>query len=153
MGHSPRIGIRSFGGEVYFNAEAEQANGFRLSMKANSLSVLDDISDKDRKEIEQNMNEQVLETAKYPEIVYEAADVSIKRLESALFTGTINGKLNFHGVTRNQSIPVRIAEGRRVDDAQVGDGTRKQCGARRDVGVSSAPSRISVCSRLRVVGR
>ncbi len=109
MGHSPRIGIRSFGGEVYFNAEAEQANGFRLSMKANSLSVLDDISDKDRKEIEQNMNEQVLETAKYPEIVYEAADVSVKRLESALFTGTINGKLNFHGVTRNQSIPVRIA--------------------------------------------
>jgi polyisoprenoid-binding protein YceI len=109
MGHSPRIGIRSFRGEVSFDVEAAQASGFQLSIKANSLGVLDDISDKDRKDIEQNMNDQVLETSKYPEIVYEAADVSVTRLEPALFSATINGKLNFHGVTRNQSIPVRIA--------------------------------------------
>ena len=82
MGHNPKIGIRSFSGEVDFSAEAAQASGFRLSMKANSFGVLDDISDKDRREIEKTMNEQVLESAKYPEIVYEAPTVSITRLEA-----------------------------------------------------------------------
>ena len=49
MGHNPKIGIRNFSGEVDFNADAMQASGFRLSMKADSLGVLDDISDKARR--------------------------------------------------------------------------------------------------------
>src|SRR6478752_10054163 len=77
MGHNPKIGIRTFTGEVDFDAEAVQASGFRLSMKANSLGVLDDISDKDRREIEQAMNVQVLESARYPDIIYEAPSVTV----------------------------------------------------------------------------
>lgn len=109
MGHNPKIGIRNFSGQVDFSAEAAEASGFRLSLQANSLGVLDDISDKDRRDIEQNMNEQILEAARYPEILYVAPAVSVTRLESALFSSTINGTLSFHGVTHNQSIPARIA--------------------------------------------
>ncbi|MGA8740004.1 MAG: YceI family protein [Terracidiphilus sp.] len=109
MGHNPKIGIRSFSGEVDFSAEAAQACGFRLSMKANSFAVLDDISDKDRREIEKTMDEQVLESAKYPEIVYEAPTATISRLEGALYSAALNGTLSFHGVTRNQSVSARIA--------------------------------------------
>jgi polyisoprenoid-binding protein YceI len=109
MGHNPRVGIRTFSGEVDFNADAAQASGFRLSMKANSLDVLDDISDKDRLEIERMMNEQVLEPAKYPAIVYEAPTVTITRTEGNLYSATLNGTLSFHGVTRNQSVSARIA--------------------------------------------
>jgi polyisoprenoid-binding protein YceI len=109
MGHNPRIGIRTFTGEVDFNAETVQASGFRLSMKSNSFGVLDDISDKDRCEIERMMNEQVLETAKYPEIIYGAPTVTITRLEGTLYSAILNGALSFHGVTRNQSVSARIA--------------------------------------------
>jgi len=109
MGHNPKIGIRTFTGEVDFDAEAVQASGFRLSMKANSLGVLDDISDKDRREIEQMMNEQVLESAKYPDIVYGAPTAIISRIEGTLYSVTLNGALSFHGVTRNQSVSARIA--------------------------------------------
>ena len=42
MGHSPVIGIRTFSGEVDFDPTAQQGSGFRLSIDANSLSVLDD---------------------------------------------------------------------------------------------------------------
>jgi len=110
MGHNPKIGIRSFSGEVDFNPELPEASGFRLSMQSNSFSVSDDVSDKDRREIERLMNEQVLEVAKYPEIVYEAQSVSVTRLESALYSATLNGNLSFHGVTRTQSVNARIAE-------------------------------------------
>jgi polyisoprenoid-binding protein YceI len=109
MGHNPRISIRTFAGEVDFNAEAVQASGFRLSMRAHSLEVLDDISDRDRAEIERLMNEQVLESVKYPEIIYGAPTVTITRLEGTLYSAILNGALSFHGVTRNQSVTARIA--------------------------------------------
>jgi polyisoprenoid-binding protein YceI len=110
MGHNPKIGIRNFSGEVDFSPETAEGSGFRLKMQANSLNVLDDVSDKDRREIERMMNEQVLEVAKYPEILYEAATVSVMRLESALYSATLNGNLSFHGVTRSQPVTTRIAE-------------------------------------------
>ena len=110
MGHNPRIGIRTFSGEVDFSADAAQAAGFRLIMKSNSLGVLDDISDKDRRDIEKMMSEQVLEPSKYPDIVYEAPNVTIARIDGSLYAATLAGSLNFHGVTRNQSITARIAQ-------------------------------------------
>lgn len=47
MGHNPIIGIRKFTGDVDFNPESMRASEFRLTIQANLLSVLDDISDKD----------------------------------------------------------------------------------------------------------
>jgi polyisoprenoid-binding protein YceI len=109
MGHNPTIGIRKFAGAVDFNPDDLKGGRFQLSIQASSLSVLDDISDKDRREIEKLMNEQVLEVAAHPEIVYEAAVVSITRIDGALYSATLNGNLNFHGVTRNQPLTARIA--------------------------------------------
>jgi polyisoprenoid-binding protein YceI len=110
MGHNPKIGIRSFGGEVEFNPEIPEASGFRLTMQSNSLSVLDDVSDKDRREMERMMNDQILEAAKYPAILYGAQEVSLTRLEPTLYSATLNGSLSFHGMRRSQPVSARIAE-------------------------------------------
>jgi polyisoprenoid-binding protein YceI len=109
MGHNPTVGIRKFAGSVGFNPDDLKGSGFRLSIQASSLSVQDDISDKDRREIEKLMSEQVLEVATHPEIVYEAAMVSITRIDEAVYSAALNGNLNFHGVTRNQPLTARIA--------------------------------------------
>lgn len=109
MGHNPKIGIRTFSGEVDFSPEAPEGSGLRLTIQAASLSVLDDIKDKDRREIETMMNDQVLEVAKYPEILYEASVVSITRIDNSLFNAAMDGKLSFHGVTRSQPVTARIA--------------------------------------------
>jgi polyisoprenoid-binding protein YceI len=109
MGHNPIIGIRDFSGEMQFNPDKLEAGGFRLVIKSASLSVQNDISDKDLREIERLMNEEVLETAKFPEIVYEAASISVSKMTDMLCSATLNGKLNLHGVTRNQTIVVRVA--------------------------------------------
>jgi polyisoprenoid-binding protein YceI len=109
MGHNPTIGIRNFTGEVDFNPDALLGSGFRLDIKTASLSVQDDISDRDRREIERLMNEQVLEIAKYPEAQYEAPVVSITRLGDSLYSAVLDGNLTFHGVTNRQQVTARIA--------------------------------------------
>src|SRR5271169_729964 len=72
MGHNPTVGIRDFSGEMNFDPEKLEASSFRLVIKTSSLSVQDDISDKDRREIERLMNQEVLEIARFPEILYDA---------------------------------------------------------------------------------
>jgi polyisoprenoid-binding protein YceI len=109
MGHNPIIGIRDFSGEMQFNPDKLEAGAFRLAIKSASLTVQNEISDKDLREIERLMNQEVLETAKFPEIVYEATSISVNRMADMLCSATLNGKLTMHGVTRNQTIVVRVA--------------------------------------------
>jgi polyisoprenoid-binding protein YceI len=109
MGHNPVIGIRDFSGELQFNPDKLEAGSFRLVIKSASLSVQNDISDKDLREIERLMNQEVLEAAKFPEIVYEATSISVTKMSDMLCSATLNGNLTLHGVTRNQTIVVRVA--------------------------------------------
>ena len=109
MGHNPTIGIRDFSGEMKFNPDKLEAGSFRLVIKTASLSVQDDITSKDLREMERLMNEEVLETAKFPEILYEAPSISVTKMTDTLCSATLNGKLTLHGVTRNQPIAVRVA--------------------------------------------
>jgi polyisoprenoid-binding protein YceI len=109
MGHNPTIAIRTFSGEVEFDSDALRADRLWLKIQASSLAVLDDISDKDRREIESLMKSNVLEIEKYPEICFEAhSPVAVNRIDASLYSATLNGNLNLHGVTRGESIPVRI---------------------------------------------
>jgi polyisoprenoid-binding protein YceI len=109
MGHNPKIGIRAFSGEVDFNEETIEGRAFLLTVQSASMAVLDDISDKDRREMERLMKEEVLEVARYPEIRYEAATIAVSRVDGSLYSATLNGNLSLHGVTRGQPITARIA--------------------------------------------
>lgn len=108
MGHNPTIAIRTFNGEVEFDPEAPQACGLRLAIQANSLSIQDDVSDKDRREMERMMNSDVLEVDKFPEIRYDASAIAVTTLGETMFSATLNGDLSFHGVTRAQPLTARI---------------------------------------------
>jgi len=109
MGHDPTIGIRDFSGEMTFDPEKVKASTFQLSIKSSSLSVQDDISDKDRREMERLMNEQVLEVSQFPLIRYQAPSISVTKMEGTLYSATLDGRLTFHGVTRNESVTARVA--------------------------------------------
>jgi polyisoprenoid-binding protein YceI len=109
MGHNPTIGIRDLSGEVKFNPDKLEAGSFRLVIKSASMSVQDEISDKDLREMERLMNQEVLETAKFPEIVYEAPSISVSKMADMLYSATLNGNLTLHGVTRSQPITARVA--------------------------------------------
>ena len=109
MGHNPTIGIRDLSGEMTFNPDQLEAASFRILIKSTSLSVQDDISSKDLREMERLMNDEVLETEKFPEILYEASNISVTKMADLLYSAMLNGNLNMHGVTRSQPIGTRVA--------------------------------------------
>ena len=109
MGHNPTISIRDFRGEVNFSADSLEGSSFHLRIKNSSLDVQNDVSDKDRREIERLMNEQVLETAKYPEIVYDVPDFTATKIGDTLYSAPLNGNLTLHGVTHQQPVTARVA--------------------------------------------
>ena len=108
FGHSPTIQIRDFKGEIEFNPQAIGQSSLRLVVRADSLTVADNISDKDRREIETQMRDQVLETSKYSEIVYATFQVSAQD-NNASNDVTLLGRLSLHGVIRPLRIPARLA--------------------------------------------
>lgn len=110
MGHNPIIGIRTFSGEVDFDPVAVEAGGLRITIQSASLEVLDDVSDKDRREIERVMKNDVLEVSRYPQITYEAPGAAVTRLDANILSANLTGSLTFHGVTRNQSLIARIID-------------------------------------------
>ncbi len=108
MGHNPTMAIRDFSGGMNFDPAKLEASAFQLVIKASSLAVQDDISSKDRREMERLMNEEVLESAKYPEIRYEAAAISVSRISDMLLAANLDGELTLHGATRRQLIAARV---------------------------------------------
>ncbi len=109
FGHSPTIAIRDFVGEAQFNPDKLESASLHVTVKTASLTVTDDISDKDRREIEREMQEGVLESAKYPEIVYDCSRVSVNNPGNGQYSITLQGNLTLHGVTRGLTIPARVA--------------------------------------------
>ena len=54
------------------------------------------------------MHEDVLQSQRFPEIIYECSRVSASKTGDGLYWASLNGELSLHGITRNQVIPARI---------------------------------------------
>ena len=109
FGHSPTIAVPDFEGEVKWSSSSLEDASLRMVVQASSLAVTDDISKSDRSEIERRMNEEVLETDGFPEIIYECSQLSsIQKMGEGSFTAVLNGDLTLHGVTLNQAISARL---------------------------------------------
>ena len=109
FGHSPKIAIRDFSLEAELNLDDISQSSLRLTIKADSLGVRDDISDKDRREIERAMRADILETATYPEIVYECSKLTANKSGEGQYSVKLNGDLTMHGVARVQPVSARVA--------------------------------------------
>lgn len=114
FGHDPVIAVREFTGEAAFVPETFENASLRIVINANSLSVVNEIKEKDRLEIEQTMREEVLETGKYPEIVFHSANVVTSRLGPGRHRARAIGDLSLHGVTQRNlwiTAEVSVADG------------------------------------------
>lgn len=109
FGHNPTIAIPDLNGELLLNSDTIEQSSLRMVAHAASLAVTDDISAKDREEINHRMHTEVLESDSFPDIVYESSRVSASKTGDGQFWVAITGELTMHGVTHSQAISARLS--------------------------------------------
>lgn len=108
LAHNPTIAVREFSGEARVDLAELERSSLVVTANADSLTVIGDVPDKDRPEVERAMHEDVLQSRRFPEIIYECSRVSASKTGDRLYWASLNGELSLHGITRNQVIPARI---------------------------------------------
>jgi polyisoprenoid-binding protein YceI len=109
FGHNPTITVPELQGEARITSPSLEDATLRIVIQSASLVVTDDISAKDRQEIEHRMRDEVLESDGYPEIVYECSHVSpLQQMGGGLYVVSMNGELSLHGITRSLPVQARL---------------------------------------------
>jgi len=111
FGHNPTFAIRKFDGEAEFDGNG--TGSLDLTIGADSLELMDDVPKRDRWDIIRMMNEELLETSRFPEIAYHcpASKVTAKSVGPGRYDVTLNGDLTLHGVTRSQPVLAHVVTG------------------------------------------
>jgi polyisoprenoid-binding protein YceI len=109
LGHNPTIALPDFEGEIFVNPDAVEQSSLRVVIHSASLTDTDDISEKDRKEIDRRMHEEALESDSFPDIVYECFRGSASKTGEGQYWVGLNGDLTLHGVKRNQPVSARVS--------------------------------------------
>src|SRR5579863_3824774 len=71
VAHSPKIAIRDWNGSVTFVPDTVTDAKMKVVIKTQSLEVLDELRESDRRELHRVMNDDVLESKRFPEVVFE----------------------------------------------------------------------------------
>lgn len=109
LGHDHTIKIASFTGSVKINPDALDQSSMTMSVRTNSLTVIDTgISDSDRKEVQSNMLDKVLEVGQFPTATFNSTKVTGLQRNGNDAKLTLEGDLNLHGVQRHIAIPMTV---------------------------------------------
>jgi len=111
VAHSPKIAIREWTGDVTFTPETLRNAKLKVIAKTASFEVLDELRDSDRREIHRVMNNEVLESARYPEVVFESSNVGVDKLKESLHRVNVVGQLALHGITNSHAFFAQVAFG------------------------------------------
>ena len=109
MGHNPSIAVNNFSGEATMGPDGPQGAKLRFAAKADSLEVTDDISQKDKTEIQNRTKQDVLESSRFPDVVFESTGITATKLGDTLFAVNLTGNLTLHGATRSQSMTCQVS--------------------------------------------
>lgn len=107
-GHSHRIAAKDFNGEASLSLDAVNPASLTMTVRTASLEETDPVFTPQQKGIiKKELDEIVLETAKYPEITFRSTSVE-GRMTNGAFHVLIRGDLTLHGVTRPIEIPATV---------------------------------------------
>jgi polyisoprenoid-binding protein YceI len=106
--HSPTFAVRDFRGVMSFESSDFRGMTLDLTVIADSLELVGRVRDADRREIEGRMRREVLETAAYPEIRFEAGGSTPTPIAQNRYRLHIDGRLSLHGMTRPHKMDAEL---------------------------------------------
>ena len=101
FGHNHNIAIRDFSGEADLTPNAIAPASLQMTIKADSLTVLDKVSASDKQEIEAKMRNEVLETGQHPSIIFKSTSISANPTGEGQYEVQIWGDVAMHGVSKS----------------------------------------------------
>ena len=108
-GHDHFVAAREFTGEARLTPGSVNPASLTLSVNAASLAETRDVfTDQQKKIINGELHDIVLEPEKYPEITFKSTDVSVELPQGGVFKVKLGGDLTLHGVTRHVTIPAEV---------------------------------------------
>ncbi|HEX8283933.1 MAG TPA: YceI family protein [Pyrinomonadaceae bacterium] len=108
-GHDHLVAARDFTGEARLTPGAVSPASLTLTVRAASLAETRDVfTEQQKKIIDGELRDIVLEPDKYPEITFRSTDVTVEPAGGDLFRLKLGGDLTLRGVTRRVSIPVEV---------------------------------------------
>jgi polyisoprenoid-binding protein YceI len=109
-GHDHYLAAREFSGEVQATPGTITPASLRLVVKAGSLEETGSVfTDAQKKIINKEVHDIVLLPDKYPDIVFQSTSVTAKPVASGQYDVRIVGNLTLLGVTRQETIPVKVS--------------------------------------------
>jgi polyisoprenoid-binding protein YceI len=111
FGHEHEIDVRELAGQVDWDPDAPESSRFRLEVEASSLTVFDqELSEKDRAQVQSDMETKALAAAEHPRIVFESTEVRVERPGRL----KLRGNLDLRGVKKPVEVPLMLeaSEGR-----------------------------------------
>src|SRR5580704_18275868 len=84
VAHSPKIAIRGYTANVSFVPGTLADAKLKVVVQSSTLEVLDELRDADKRELHRVMYDEVLETKRFPEVVFESSSISADRLKENL---------------------------------------------------------------------
>ena len=107
-GHDHLIAARDFSGVAELTPDALNPASLQLTVRSASLEETSDAFTPQQKGIiKKELDEIVLESAKYPEITFQSTDVK-GELKNNAFDVKIGGNITLHGVTKHIVIPATV---------------------------------------------
>jgi polyisoprenoid-binding protein YceI len=108
-GHDHFVAAREFTGEARLTPGSVNPASLTLLVNAASLAETRDVfTDQQKKIINGELHDIVLEPDKYPEITFKSTDVSAELPKGGVFKVKLSGDLTLHGVTRRVTIPAEV---------------------------------------------
>jgi len=109
FGHDPKFAIGDFQGDAEFTPGSPNLDDarVRVRVRADSLKVVNEISESDRHEIERRMNTEVLESDRFPDVYYEVLRVTGSG-NGERYWLALDGELTMRGVTRHLAVSARL---------------------------------------------
>jgi polyisoprenoid-binding protein YceI len=108
LGHSPTFAVRDFAGQLCWEPNPSEGAGLEVTVRADSLELIDRVRPADRDEIEGRMRREVLETRAYPDIRFQAAEIATAAAGGNRYRVRIIGQLALHGVMSRHGIEAEL---------------------------------------------
>jgi len=108
-GHDHFVQARDFAGEARLTPGSVSPASLALNVRAASLAETREVfTAQQKKIIDGELRDIVLEPDKYPDITFKSTDVSIEPRGGDLFALKLGGDLTLRGITRHVTIPVEV---------------------------------------------